>query len=66
MQKNTDISDRNRLAKFIFLIFLTGLLLYICWLMLAPFISILLWSTILVIIFHPLYKRLMKKPVIIR
>ncbi|MCB0727338.1 MAG: AI-2E family transporter [Ignavibacteriae bacterium] len=61
MQKNTDISDRNRLAKFIFLIFLTGLLLYICWLMLAPFISILLWSTILVIIFHPLYKRLMKK-----
>ncbi|HMQ69611.1 MAG TPA: AI-2E family transporter [Ignavibacteria bacterium] len=61
MQKNTDFNDRKQLARFIFLMFLTGLLLYICWLMLAPFISILLWSAILVFIFHPLYKRLMNK-----
>ncbi len=41
--------------------FITGLLLYLCWLMLKPFISILLWSVILVIIFHPLYKKLLGK-----
>lgn len=61
MQKNIDLNDRNQLAKFIFLVFLTGLLLYICWLMLTPFISILLWSAILVFIFNPLYKKLLKK-----
>lgn len=55
------MNDRNQIAKFIFLLFLTGLLLYLCWLMLAPFISILLWSAILVFIFNPLYKKLIKK-----
>lgn len=53
------MTDRKQISQFIFLTFLTGLLLYICWLMLAPFISILLWSTILVIIFYPLYIKLM-------
>jgi len=61
MQKNTGINDRNQLSKFILLVFLTGLLLYVCWLMLLPFLSILLWSAILVIIFNPLYKKLLKK-----
>lgn len=55
------MNDRNQIAKFIFLLFLTGLLLYLCWLMLAPFVSILLWSAILVFIFNPLYKRLIKR-----
>ena len=41
--------------------FITGLLLYLCWLMFAPFITILLWSAILVIIFHPLYRKILGK-----
>ncbi|MBV6478267.1 MAG: putative transport protein YdiK [Ignavibacteria bacterium] len=55
------VNNRKQIAQFILLMFITGLMLYICWLMLKPFISILLWSAILVIIFHPLYKKLMKK-----
>lgn len=53
--------DKKKLAQFILLMFITGLLLYICWLMLKPFVSVLLWSVILVIIFHPLYKKLLAK-----
>ncbi len=61
MQKGTNINNKNELAQFILLMFITGLLLYLCWLMLVPFVSILLWSAILVIIFHPLYKKLLGK-----
>lgn len=60
-KKNMGFTDRNSLAKFIFLMFLSGILLYLCWLMLTPFLSILLWSGLLVIIFYPLYKKLIKK-----
>ncbi len=38
--------------------FITGLMLYLCWQMLLPFISIILWSVILVIIFHPFYRKI--------
>ncbi len=55
------MNDRKKLAQFILLLFITGLMLYLCWLMLAPFISVILWSTILVIIFHPLYRKLHAK-----
>ncbi|MEO7357966.1 MAG: AI-2E family transporter [Ignavibacteria bacterium] len=57
----TAMPDRKKLAQFILLMFITGLLLYLCWKMLAPFISVLLWSAILVIIFYPLYKKLLNK-----
>ncbi|MEO8664239.1 MAG: AI-2E family transporter [Ignavibacteria bacterium] len=55
------INERKQLAQFILLMFLTGLLLYLCWLMLKPFISVILWSAILVILFHPLYKKILDK-----
>lgn len=55
------MTDRKQISQFIFLTFLTGILFYICWQMLAPFISILLWSSILVIIFYPLYRKLRLK-----
>ncbi|MBK8981866.1 MAG: AI-2E family transporter [Ignavibacteria bacterium] len=61
MSQGFNITERKKLAQFILLMFFTGLMLYICWLMLAPFVSVLLWSAILVIIFHPVYDRLMKK-----
>lgn len=54
-------SDRKKHARFILLMSITALLLYICWLMFAPFISIILWSAILAIIFYPLYKKLLAK-----
>jgi len=55
------MNDRKKIAQFILLMFITGLLLYLCWQMVAPFITIILWSAILVIIFHPLYKKLLAK-----
>lgn len=55
------MTDRKKLAQFILLMFITGLMLYLCWLMLKPFIAVILWSAILVIIFHPLYKKLFTK-----
>ncbi|MDQ3194138.1 MAG: AI-2E family transporter [Bacteroidota bacterium] len=55
------MNDRKKLAQFILLMFITGLLLYLCWQMLVPFISILLWSAILVIIFHPVYIKIKRK-----
>lgn len=53
------MNDRKKLAQFILLMFITGLLLYLCWLMFKPFVTILLWSAILVIIFHPLYRKIL-------
>jgi predicted PurR-regulated permease PerM len=55
------MNDRKKLAQFILLMFITGLLLYLCWLMFKPFVTILLWSAILVIIFHPLYRKILGK-----
>ncbi|MEO8446205.1 MAG: AI-2E family transporter [bacterium] len=55
------ITDKKKLSQFIFLTFITGLMLYICWLMFAPFVSVILWSVILVIIFHPLYEKIFSK-----
>ena len=61
MPNDLKVNDRKNLAQFILLMIITGIMLYICWLMLSPFISVLLWSAILVIIFHPLYKKILKK-----
>ncbi len=37
---------------------ITAIALFLCWKMLEPFLSVLLWATVLVIIFYPLYDRL--------
>jgi predicted PurR-regulated permease PerM len=37
---------------------LTAAALYICWLMLLPFVNVLAWASVLVILFHPIHKRL--------
>jgi predicted PurR-regulated permease PerM len=38
-----------------------GIALYLCWLMLQPFITVLAWATVLVIIFFPVHKRIEQK-----
>ena len=55
------MTDKKKIAQFILLMAITFLMLYICWLMFKPLISVLLWSSILVIIFFPLYKKLISK-----
>jgi predicted PurR-regulated permease PerM len=45
-------------ARWIGVLAATGLGLYLCWLMLRPFISVLEWAAVLVIVFYPVHKRL--------
>ena len=42
-------------SQWILLIALTGLALYLCWSILEPFLPVLLWATVLVIVFYPAY-----------
>ena len=39
----------------------TGLALYLCWLMLQPFVGVLCWASVLSIVFYPLHKRLLAR-----
>lgn len=52
------MNDKKKLAQFILLMAITFIMLYVCWLMIKPLVSVLLWSSILVIIFFPFYKKL--------
>jgi predicted PurR-regulated permease PerM len=43
-------------SQWILLFALTGLALYLCWSILQPFLPVLLWATVLVIVFYPAYR----------
>ncbi len=40
------------------LLALTAAALYVCWLMLLPFVNVLAWASVLVILFYPIHQRL--------
>ena len=48
-------------ARWIGILAATGIALYLCWLMLRPFITVLEWAAVLVIVFYPVHKRLAQK-----
>ena len=39
----------------------TAIALYLCWLMLKPFMGVLAWAIVLVIVFHPVHRELARK-----
>lgn len=43
------------------LLFVTAISLYLCWRMLVPFLGVIAWATVLVILFYPVHKRIAKK-----
>jgi predicted PurR-regulated permease PerM len=43
------------------LLAVTVIALYLCWLMLQPFIAVLAWAAVLVIVFYPVHVRLLKR-----
>lgn len=45
-------------ARWVAILALTAIALYLCWLMLRPFIDVLGWAAVLVIVFYPIHKRL--------
>lgn len=50
--------ERKMYVRWVALLAPTALALYVCWLMLQPFINVLAWAAVLVILFHPLHKRI--------
>jgi predicted PurR-regulated permease PerM len=49
---------RRLSTRWLGLVVVTGIVLYLCWQMLAPFVDVLLWATVLAIVSWPLYRRL--------
>ena len=45
-------------ARWLAVLAATAIALYLCWLMLRPFIGVLAWAIVLVIVFYPVHQRL--------
>jgi predicted PurR-regulated permease PerM len=64
IEKEVVASTKNRVkdqidqARSLAVLAVTGTGLYLCWLMLRPFIGVLEWAIVLVIVFHPVHRRL--------
>jgi len=52
------VKDQIDQARWLAVLAATGIGLYLCWLMLKPFIGVLEWAIVLVIVFHPVHRRL--------
>ena len=49
--------DQVEQARWIAVLAVTAIALYLCWLMLRPFMGVLAWAIVLVIVFYPVHKR---------
>jgi predicted PurR-regulated permease PerM len=45
-------------ARWIALLAASAIALYLCWLMLQPFLGVLIWAAVLVVVFYPVHRRL--------
>jgi predicted PurR-regulated permease PerM len=52
------MKDQIDQARWLAAVAATAIGLYLCWLMLKPFIGVLEWAIVLVIVFHPVHNRL--------
>lgn len=55
------VKEQIPLAGWIGVLAATGVALYVCWLMLSPFVTVLEWAAVLVIVFYPVHKRLSQR-----
>lgn len=53
------IESRN--VRWWLLLLATAILLYLCWRMVEPFLNVILWATVLVILFYPIHRRLAQR-----
>jgi predicted PurR-regulated permease PerM len=49
---------RGNQVRWVALLAATLIALYLCWAMLQPFIEVLLWAVVLVVVFYPVHKRI--------
>src|SRR5919112_719757 len=52
------MESRSKLLRWLVLLVATYMLLRLCWLMLEPFIEVVLWAVVLVIVFFPIHRRI--------
>jgi len=50
--------DQVEQARWIAVLAVTAIALYLCWLMLSPFMGVLAWAIVLVIVFYPVHKKI--------
>lgn len=55
------MKDQIDQARWLAVLAATAIALYLCWLMLRPFIGVLAWAVVLVIIFYPVHQRLAQR-----
>lgn len=48
-------------SRWFLLLGLTAVMLQLCWKILTPFLSILLWASVLTMVFYPIYRRILHK-----
>lgn len=48
-------------ARWLALLIATAIALYLCWLMLQPFVNVVAWAAVLVIVFYPVHRRLVAR-----
>lgn len=53
--------ERKLQIRWWLLLVVTAIALYLCWLMLKPFIGVLGWAAVLVIVFYPIHRRIAAK-----
>ena len=53
--------NESRNVRWWMLLLVTAILLYLCWRMVQPFLRVILWATVLVILFYPVHKRLVRR-----
>lgn len=53
--------DQIDQARWLAVLVATAIALYLCWLMLRPFLGVLAWAIVLVIVFYPVHKQLGNK-----
>jgi predicted PurR-regulated permease PerM len=55
------MSETRIQPRWIALLAATAAALYLCWLMLLPFINVLAWAAVLVVVFYPVHRRLVAR-----
>ncbi len=55
------MNERKNQARWLGLLGAIGIALYLCWLMVEPFVGVLSWAAVLVIVFYPLHRRLVER-----
>ncbi len=55
------MTSRAQQVRWWLLLLTTAIALYLCWLMVKPFSGVIAWATVLVIVFYPVHKRILKR-----